>query len=263
MFALQRALRAVQPDWLHIGGDLLPNEMPWYWCWKDAAEACERAALGRPFVHGPNIFFHSGNNPGLELHERVLLRAVSCQMIFTESDWYADLIHQHLKSPVPVALWPYPIDPMPEPQTDPEACDIDLLVYAKSGIDFPGLAAIGRMWRNIRLVVYGMYERDDLLDLARRSRVCLYLSVSDRGPLALAEILLCGCPAIGVPRGAPWIRPGHNGAVVPNFCRQAIAEAVVRCLQLDRGLVAQEAASRFDPQRVAGVVIEHLEEARQ
>lgn len=262
MYALQRALRAVQPDWLHIGGDLQPGELPWYWCWHDANDACMWAAQGRPFVMGPNIFFCSANHPGRELHEQVLLSAISCQLIFTESDWYADLINKHLKAPVPVELWPYPIDPMPPAQTDPAVCDIDLLVYAKSGVTLQTMAAIGRMWKNSRLVVYGMYEREEMLDLARRSRVCLYLSESDRGPLALAEILLCGCPAVGVPQGAPWIRSGHNGAIVPSFCGQALAEAYVQCLQLDRGLVAAEAASRFDPRRVAGMVMRYLEAVR-
>lgn len=256
---LQAALREYAPSWLVVGGELQPDDIPWYWCWHDATDACQCAAAGRPFVMGPNIFFHSANHPGEIPQERILLSASSCKLVFTESAWYAALITKHLKSGAPVSIWPYPIDPQPEPQADPEACDVDLMVYAKSGVDLCHLATIGRTWRNSRLIVYGHYERYELQMLARRSRCCLYVSASDRGPLALAEILLCGCPAVGIRQGAPWIEHGINGGMIPSWCCEDIAAGVSVALGCDRVLVAEEAQVKFMPANVVRQIVEQLE----
>jgi hypothetical protein len=94
---------------------------------------------------------------------------------------------------------------------------------------------------------------------ARRSRCCLYLSDDDRGPLALAEILLSGCPAVGISRGAPFIEPGRTGAVVEQLDAQSCLEAVAGCRRLDRRRVSAAAAVQFDARRIFGVIAEALE----
>jgi hypothetical protein len=256
---LQAALREYAPPWLVVGGELQLDDIPWYWCWRDATEACECAAAGRPFVMGPNIFFHSADWPGRVPQEQILLSASSCKLVFTESAWYAALIAKHLKSGVPVSIWPYPIAPQPEPQTNLEACDVDLMIYAKSGVDLRHLATLGRTWRNSRLIAYGHYQRYELQMLARRSRCCLYVSASDRGPLALAEILLCGCPAAGIRQGAPWIEHGINGGMIPSWCCEDIAAGVSVALGCDRVRVAEEAQVKFMPANVVRQIVEQLE----
>ena len=86
----------------------------------------------------------------------------------------------------------------------------------------------------------------------------LYLSDDDRGPLALAEILLCGCPAVGIARGAPFIEPGRSGVSVASFDPQSCLEAVARCRQFDHRLVSAWAAGQFDARRIAGVIVAAL-----
>ena len=85
------------------------------------------------------------------------------------------------------------------------------------------------------------------LGLARRSRCCLYFSDDDRGPLALAEILLAGCPAVGVPRGAPFVEPGRTGVLLERLDSQSCLEAVAGCRQLDRGRSARRPRSSSTP----------------
>lgn len=58
---------------------------------------------------------------------------------------------------------------------------------------------------------YGQYKREQLFDAARRSRACAYLADDDHGPLALQEILLAGCPTVGVRTGAAFVRDGITG----------------------------------------------------
>ena len=88
------------------------------------------------------------------------------------------------------------------------------MIYEKSGVDREIVERLKRSWSRHARVGYGRYRREQLFALARRSRCCIYLSDDDRGPLALAEILLAGCPAVGISRGAPFVEPGRSGVLL-------------------------------------------------
>jgi hypothetical protein len=66
---------------------------------------------------------------------------------------------------------------------------------------------------------YGKYRREQLFKSARRSRACAYLADDDHGPLALQEILLAGCPTVGVRTGAAFVRDGVTGVLVERLPR--------------------------------------------
>ncbi len=260
MYALQRALREAAPDWLKIGGDLQPGEIPWFWCWADAWAACECAAGGRPFVHGPNIFFHSAAQPGLQPYERVLLDAASCRMIFTESEWYGALIAQNQKGPAPIVLWPYPVDDAGFPAAPPQLDGP--LIYAKSGPTVRDLARFRAFFPAATLVVYGFYRRARLAAIARRAPYCLYLSVSDRGPLALAEILMTGCPTVGCRTGAPWIDHGRNGFYVGDLSPETLARHARKCAALSRVDIREAALAKFSAPRIVETIVAALDTVR-
>jgi hypothetical protein len=250
-FALQRLLRQEAWPWLAIGGEVQPGEIPWAWSFEDAEIALAAAVRGEPFILGPNVLFMNSRCPRSTLQERLLCEARSCRLLFTESDWYADLIRANLASTnrADVVLWPYPITPLPDKTEVPgsgESRPYEVLIYAKSGFTRRLLRELGRTFRRSVRVIYGYYDRQRLLDLAVRSSCCLYFSDDDRGPLALAEILLCGCPAIGVARGAPWIEPGVNGVLVDSLQSvPAISEAVRAACTLDREAIAARAREQF------------------
>ena len=122
-------------------------------------------------------------------------------------------------------------------------------------------AALWRRYRRVRIVRYGHYRRRRLGQLARRSRCCVYLADDDRGPLALAEILLSGCPTVGLPTGAPFVRQGRTGILLERFSVPGCVEAIEDCLEFHREAVAAVAAEQFDTGRIAGVVLDALEEA--
>ena len=262
-YALQRALRRYGPAWLYVGGRLAEGEVPWFWCWQDAPAACRCAAEGRPLILGPNVLFHNSRRPGQLPYERFLCRAASCRLLFTESAWYRELIARHLgpANRAPIAVWPYPVEWPPGYPTDPsDPTDrSDLLIYAKSGFTPGLLAELARRFPRSEVVRYGHYRRAQLLAAARRSRACVYLSDDDRGPLALAEILLCGCPAVGVATGAPWIEPGVNGALVAALEPDCLAEAVAVALGTDRAAVAAAARVRFAAETVVGQIVRAVE----
>ncbi len=256
-YALQRALRASGPEWLGIGGPLQRAEVPWIWCWEDRGLAALCATVGRPFVVGPNVLFANSREPCKFPAERVVCEAETCRLMFTESTWYKDLIDKHrgTRNTAPIVLWPYPIDPRPG---GPLPLRHDLLIYAKSGYSGDLISLLQAQYPRSVVVRYGEYRREHLYALARRSRACAYLSDDDRGPLALAEILLSGCPAIGLSHGAPFIRSGHTGIIVSRFDPQICIESIDVCQQLDRHAVAAAAAHEFDTARIVGVVLSAL-----
>jgi len=263
-YALQRALRARiyrGLDWLAVGGIPREGELPWFWSWQDRAVAVRWARRGLPFVQGPNTVFLSSRQPRADGLECALLDLPQCRLTFTESEWYRRLIFEHRgpQNRSPVVLCPYPIFPQPPGPIDPPQYDV--LIYLKNG-HFPGLAeALRRRFARVAAVRYGAYRREELWETARRSRCCCYLADDDRGPLALAEILLCGCPTVGVPTGAPFVEADRSGFVLADPTPAAWLDAVDRCHAIDRQGVAAWAATRFDPERIADTVLAALEAA--
>lgn len=260
-FALQRALRARQPDWLSIGGQPQPDELPWFWAWLDMPELLGWIFRGRPFVAGPNILFRSSRSPRIA-GEDAVCDSACCRLLFTESEWYRDLIKKNLgrDNSAPIVLWPYPIEPQPE---GPLPAEFDLLIYLKSGPQQIVEKLVETFPRSC-LIRYGHYRREDLVDAARRSRAAVYFSDDDRGPLALAEILLTGCPAVGIPRGAPWIESGRTGELVDNLAALGpIVDAVQDLHEWNRADVRQHALEKFDTCRTVSTILDALDCARR
>ena len=91
----------------------------------------------------------------------------------------------------------------------------------------------------------------------------------DHGPLALQEILLAGCPTVGVRTGAAFVRHGETGVVadrLPPGARCAESDDDVRALavfmeaieeaqSMDRHSVRDRAASEFDSERIVDSII--------
>lgn len=258
--ALQKALRAAAWERLKIGGSLRDGEIPWFWCWLDRPAALNCAREGRPFIIGPNMLFADISARRVVPEEKELCNAGSCLLQFTESDWYRDWIAANCGSRhrPPIVVWPYPIDPIPE---GPLPAKHDLLIYLKTGYTDGLVNALTNAFRSPRIVRYGEYDRGQLTDAARRSRACVYLSEADRGPLALAEILLAGCPAVGTVRGAPWILPGISGYSVDDLHPFSLLPAISRALELNREAVRTAARMRFDARRTVEAVIAALGEA--
>ncbi len=289
---LQKALRRYGPPWLKIGGKIAEGEIPWFWCWEDARAACRCAGEGRPFILGPNVLFHNSRRPGQFAHERLLCNAPSCKLLLTESAWYRELIARHLgpQNRAPIAVWPYPVveagselgagsweleagetltrpsalrasasptpnSQLPTPSSQLPTPNSQLLLYAKSGFDEGLLARLRQRFPGAVLLRYGRFQREELFEAARRCRVCVYLSDDDRGPLALAEVLCCGCPAVGVPTGAPWIEHGRNGAVISGFTLDEVLRGIAVARRADRRSVAAAARRRFHPKTVVRQIV--------
>jgi hypothetical protein len=279
MYALQRALRqriAEGLDWLSIKP--LPaskGALPWFWHSVDRQYAVRWDAQGQPFVQGPNMLFMHSRSPRVDPEECGLLDAANCRGMFCHSDWYRNLIDQH-RGPAnrsPIVLWPYPIDPWPG---GPLPAAYDLLIYVKNGNCPQLLEHLAETFPRHVQIRYGRYRRQELFAAARRSRACAYLTDDDHGPLALQEILLAGCPTVGVRTGASFVRDGVTGYLVERLppgrqrvasdadeaCLRWFLEAVHRAWSLDRHDVSSRAANEFATEAIVARLIAALDEQR-
>ncbi len=201
-----------------------------------------------------------------------MLDAANCRAMFCHSEWYADLIRKH-RGPAnqsPIILWPYPIDPWPgEPLPD----EYDLLIYAKNGHRPQLLEHLAEVFPRHIQIHYGQYQREELFEAARRSRACAYLADDDHGPLALQEILLAGCPTVGVRTGASFVRTDKTGVVVNQLPpgQQCVAneedkasllaymDALVQAQAIDRRHVRTRAVAEFQTSSIVDRFIETLD----
>ncbi len=280
MYALQKALRQRIRgglDWLSIRS--LPagsGALPWFWHWDDRRYAAWWDSEGRPFVQGPNLLFTFSRRPRIDAEECALLDAGHCRAMFCHSEWYADLIAAH-RGPAnrsPVVRWPYPIDPWP---AGPQAAEFDLLIYAKNGHRPQLLEHLAERYPRHIQIHYGRFRREELFEAARRSRCCAYLADDDHGPLALQEILLAGCPTVGVRTGAAFVRHEINGYLVDRLppgrecvtndaeaaALEAYLAAIAQAQGLDRYCVRAAAAEDFATDRIVDRVISALDSARE
>ena len=279
LFAIQQALlKRIHDgmDWLTIKP--LPvsrGALPWFWNWQDREYACWWDRQGHPFVEGPYVLFINSATPRIDALESALLDSPNCRGMFCNSTWYRDLIARHrgAANRSPIIVCPSPISDWPGPPL--EAC-FDLLIYSKNG-HRPQLAEhLQEAFPSHVRIDYGTYQRHDLFEAARRSRVCAYLADDDHGPLALQEILLAGCPTVGVRTGAATVRAGVTGYFVErlppgrNLARdendvRALAEfhtAIESAMQLDRSAVRHAAAGEFDTEVIVDNILNALNAAR-
>jgi hypothetical protein len=260
IYALQRALRQEAPSWLSIGGRLAKDEIPWFWSSVDKPLAvhCENERI--PYVLGPCVLFADSRMPGVDPTERKLLSGRHCLGMVTESHWYAELIHSNLRpsSGAAVTAIPCTVWPMPD---GPKNFTHDLLVFRKSG-HTDELVERLKAAMSCVVLTYGSFKREQLYEAARPSRACVYLSDDDRGPQALAEILLAGCPAVGIPRGAPWIVNGVTGQLVESLEFEQIVDALKVCHVMPRNRVRSHAMQLFNPREVADQYIRFLDSIR-
>jgi hypothetical protein len=229
------------------------------WSYEDAkiAVACE--TLGLPYVCGPNVLFNNSRKPGFTPDERELLGGKNCVLAFTESAWYAELIRESCPTQpgLPIAIFRYPIDP---PVPEPKRIEWDVLLYLKDNrlanavLDMKDLP-----WKKSKIIVYGRYERKELIYTAQRSRCCLYVCTDDRGPLGAAEIALAGCPLVGIERGCPWVTNPAIGVRLTTFHREQVIAGYLRAIKMRRGEVKAAAEEFFSTAATVRTILEYLE----
>lgn len=149
----------------------------------------------------------------------------------------------------------------------------DLLIYAKNGNRPQLLEHLAELYPRHIQIHYGKYKREELFAAARRSRACAYLADDDHGPLALQEILLAGCPTVGVRTGAPFIEHGVTGYFVDRLppgkdgaksdqdkaCLKHFVDCLTEAQDLMRNQARTNSVSAFSTTSIVDTLLESLE----
>jgi len=273
MFALQKLLKdriKKGLDWLQITDQPISKAvLPWFWWLGDRQKIVRWADETGPFVVGPNVFFINSRRPRIDKLESSILDAATCRMIFCHSEWYKNLVIAN-RGPLnnaEIVLWPYPVDPWPDGPKDPT---YDLLVYVKNYVPEGLTELLVKLFPKSVIIRYGSYKREELFHVAARSRACAYLSQDESGGIATAEILLSGCPIVGVTRGAPFITDGVTGIFVPAIPQaksslpefKIYVDALRAAMEFDRSVVREYAEAQFDNNKILETVVNALDRAR-
>jgi glycosyltransferase involved in cell wall biosynthesis len=151
------------------------------------------------------------------------------------------------------------------------------LVYAKNGHRRQLLEHLAELYPRHIQIHDGRYRREESFEAARRSRACAYLADDDHGPLALQEILLAGCPTVGVRTGASFVRDGVTGYVVDRLppdgqcivndddaeCLHSYLESINQAAMLDRQGLCLQAKADFAISSVVDRLIATLDKQQR
>ncbi len=151
-----------------------------------------------------------------------------------------------------------------------------MLIYAKNGHRPQLLEHLAELYPRHIQIHYGQYKREQLFDAARRSRACAYLADDDHGPLALQEILLSGCPTVGVKTGAPFIEsartgfldqrlpPGVSNCADENdkLCLETFINRLRQVMKIDRSVTQLISQNVFRIEPIVDCLVENLQSVR-
>ena len=143
---------------------------------------------------------------------------------------------------------------------------------AKNGHRPQLLVDLAEIFLRYMQIHYGSYRREQLFEAARRSRACAYLADDDHGAVALQEILLAGCPTVGVRTGASFVQHGETGILLDRLppgasCLESeedaaalavFIEGIQRAQAFNRQSVRQLAADQFSSQSIVEQVMSSI-----
>jgi len=240
----------------HIDADIL-----WAPTYCDTPALLDWIRAGREVAIGPNVVFADSRRPGAGPHEPEILAYDRYRAIFFLSRWYAELGRSHFRQQTRHRLVDFPLPFSWRAGPWRTVIDRDAMVYLKGGPAEEAVAAqIAETFPTAALVRYGAFTRERLLQAARTSRACFYVSREDHYPLAAVEIGLMGCPIISDERSCPVALHGLTGVVVPvrewtpvapfewsDTAGEDLAAMWDAAIALDRARVRETVLTRHDP----------------
>jgi len=238
------------------------DDLLWYPIYMHRPQVGAAVRAGRRLAIGPNVLFGNSAAPGAGDWERGVCAYTNFQAVFTLSRWYSELTrramaqqdcHYLLDFPLP-ATWaalraggPVLRDAFVYIK---QASPVESAIAHEITAAFPGALVLG----------YGGYKRDDLLEAARSSRACFFISRDDHYPLSAVEISLMGCPIIADEKSCPPLIHRVTGIQAPvrerlegtpaawaaDAAKRMIAE-FPGALAMDRNAIREATLDRHDP----------------
>jgi glycosyltransferase involved in cell wall biosynthesis len=162
-----------------------------------------------PILFGTSIYSHPSDEPGLP-------RARPVRRVLVPSAWVQRMFEEVW--PGLVSVWPVGIDTERWRPAEKAAKDVDIVVYDKvywereryeREIIGPLMRELERRALSVRVLRYGAYAEDDLLDLSRRARGMVYLSRHETQGIAAQQMMAAGVPLLAWDEGGYWQDPKY------------------------------------------------------
>lgn len=161
---------------------------------------------------GPHVLYASCLSPGSSPAEKRVMMHEDYVGIFSSSRWCLELLRLTMAQKTGFGLVDYPL---PEAWlASPWQCRItrDALIYLKGRpIEAEIVKSLQARFPSHIVIRHGRFDRPALLEAARTSRVCFYVSRIDHYPSAAVEIGLMGCPIVSDERACPVIHHRLTG----------------------------------------------------
>lgn len=239
-----------------------PDDVIWYPTYMHRPQVLAAVRSGSRLAIGPNVLFSNSCAPGAAGFEAEVCAHTNYQAVFTLSRWYCELTrkamaqqdcHYLLDFPLPAAWAALPAG-------GPILRDAFIYIKQASPVESAIATEIAAAFPGARVLGYGGYKRDDLLEAARSSRACFFISHDDHYPLSAVEIGLMGCPIISDEKSCPPLVHRLTGIMTPvrerregepakwasDAARRMIAE-FPGALAMDRNAVREATLSRHEP----------------
>lgn len=191
-------------DYRHIRRN--PSELA---CVIGKPQVLAKIPMEAPILFGTSIYSHPNDDP--ELPKRRPIRQV-----LVPSDWVRDMFAEVW--PGRVSVWPVGIDTerwKPDPAS---SRTVDVLIYDKifwqrehheRTLLEPLLVELTRRRLNVKVLRYGSYREEELLDLSRRVRSMVYLSRHETQGIAAQQMMASGVPLFVWNEGGRWQDPKY------------------------------------------------------
>jgi glycosyltransferase involved in cell wall biosynthesis len=162
-----------------------------------------------PILFGTSIYSHPNDDPGLP--ERRPIR-----QILVPSPWVRDMFVEVW--PGRVTVWPVGIDTERWSPASTSRRDVDVLIYDKifwqreqhvRTIIEPLSAELARRRLRVKVLRYGSYREEELLELSRRTRSMVYLSRHETQGIAAQQMMASGVPLLVWDKGGLWQDPKY------------------------------------------------------
>lgn len=237
-----------------------PDEVIWFPTFHRMPEIIAAVMQKRPIAIGPNVLWGNSQTPNAGPHEPILANYTGFRAIFSLSRWYAESLRRNMAQQTAHHLVDFilPLAWQRLPWRD--VVTRDALIFCKGGPEEAAICdRLAQRFPSSTRLVYGQYKRADLLEAARTSRACFYVSREDHYPLAAVEIGLMGCPIVSDERACPVLAHRLTGITVPVRERcdhetfkwapgsgDALAGAWRGALELDRTFIHEATLHRHD-----------------
>jgi hypothetical protein len=224
-------------------------------------------------ICGPNTFFSDPRN--INHCEQYIFSSKRIHEFFLHPNQYSNYEFKYIREAnnnIYDFLYPVDIDMINECKNNKmnKNRDIDILLYCKFEYQ-ENYDLIMKRYASkykIETLLYGNYEKLELINTALRSKCCIYLSTGETGGIACCEIFCCGCPIIShknnLNLGDDTINCFKlNGNQDFYWFEKKTNDIIIKAMNMDNDIIMDLAQQKFHPDNIIKTTIDTIDKLRE